>query len=424
MIKRSFILFTLIVFITIGSIQPFNYVQAESTVKVEVEVLNIREGPGLSYPIIHKGKIGETYGLLQEKQDWYEIQLENGQKGWVADYFVSVDEQQKHLESNGIVTVDGLNIRSTPNLSGNIIGKLNAGEAIQILNESKDWIQISIGNRGQKGWVSRQYIMFDTKNEMNTPQQLNVTIIHNGTNLRSQPSTSSPIVGKGSSGDSYTVVETKNNWYKIQLSNGNFAYVASWVVLTTMETIQDNDKKKEKGLKGKIIVIDPGHGGRDSGTIGFSGTFEKDITLQTAEMLKNKLKEDGAIVYLTREKDAFVPLPARVNLSTIHRADAFISLHYDSIDDQSVVGHTSYYYHSYQKILAENINNGISNILEINNRGVRFGDFHVIRENTQPAVLLELGYLSNPVQEASINSKKYQELMTDGIYNGLVNYFN
>jgi N-acetylmuramoyl-L-alanine amidase len=60
----------------------------------------------------------------------------------------------------------------------------------------------------------------------------------------------------------------------------------------------------------------------------------------------------------------------------------------------------------------------------MNNRGVRFGDFHVIRENTQPAVLLELGYLSNPVQEASINSKKYQELMTDGIYNGLVNYFN
>ena len=139
-------------------------------------------------------------------------------------------------------------------------------------------------------------------------------------------------------------------------------------------------KKKEKGLKGKIIVIDPGHGGRDSGTIGFSGTFEKDITLQTAEILKNKLKEDGAIVYLTREKDAFVPLPARVNLSSIHRADAFISLHYDSIDDQSVVGHTSYYYHSYQKILAENINNGISNILEMNNRGVRFGDFHVIRE--------------------------------------------
>ncbi|MCI4059989.1 N-acetylmuramoyl-L-alanine amidase, partial [Bacillus cereus] len=89
---------------------------------------------------------------------------------------------------------------------------------------------------------------------------------------------------------------------------------------------------------------DPGHGGKDSGTIGYSGKFEKNLTIKTAKLLASKLRSAGADVYVTRQDDTFVSLQSRVSTSHYRNADAFISIHYDSYADTSTRGSTAYYY--------------------------------------------------------------------------------
>jgi N-acetylmuramoyl-L-alanine amidase len=147
------------------------------------------------------------------------------------------------------------------------------------------------------------------------------------------------------------------------------------------------------------------------------------MTLKTAELLSSKLENEGANVILTRNSDEYVSLGARVAISVLNHADAFIAIHFDSDSDSSVSGHTTYYYHRNQKKLAEAIDQGISANVLIPDRGVRFGDFHVIRENPQPAILLELGYLSNPGDEKTVNTVQYQESVTNGILDGVTQYF-
>lgn len=418
-LKKCFFVF--IIFLLVGTVitsKPKVYADSQK-VTVNANILNIRSGPGLSYPIIQKGKAGDRFTLLQTKDDWYEVQLSNEKKGWVASWLVTVNSQSK--ATSGIVTVNDLNLRTSPELSSSIIQKLQTGQRVQILETNNEWFKITV--EGSTGWVSSNYIRLTSKSSVTSNGEM-VTILNNGTNLRSEPSIQSSIVEIGNSGETFSVIEKDNDWYKIKLNGGKTAYVASWVVSSTVKMNRTKSNKvNTKGLKGKTIVIDPGHGGRDSGTIGITNTLEKNVTLKTAELLANKLRNAGANVFLTREDDRYVSLPSRVSVSKINHADAFISLHYDSINDQSITGHTSYYYHSMQKILAQNINRGISNETVLKDRGVKFGNFHVIRENTQPAVLLELGYLSNPLQEIAINSQDYQESITKGIYNGLVDYF-
>ncbi|MBR8645773.1 N-acetylmuramoyl-L-alanine amidase [[Brevibacterium] frigoritolerans] len=86
----------------------------------------------------------------------------------------------------------------------------------------------------------------------------------------------------------------KGDWYSIKLKGGKTAYVAGWIVTIEGVPSKSNDLALRKYLKDKTIVIDPGHGGRDSGTIGVGGTLEKNLTIRTAELLRDKLQAAGA----------------------------------------------------------------------------------------------------------------------------------
>src|SRR5690606_9332502 len=93
-------------------------------------------------------------------------------------------------------------------------------------------------------------------------------------------------------------------------------------------------------------------------------------------------------------------------------------------DDNSVSGFTSYYMLDYQQALAESINDGLSGKIDLRNRGARHGNYLVLRENKQAAVLVELGYLSNYNDERIVTSSKFQEQAALVLYDGLVNYFD
>lgn len=176
--------------------------------------------------------------------------------------------------------------------------------------------------------------------------------------------------------------------------------------------------------KGVTVVIDPGHGGDDEGAIGENGTMEKDAALETALRIQQKLlTRTKATVILTRHQDVDVSLDDRVKIACETSADAFISIHYDSFTDPDIRGMTIYFYDDEDVSLAEVIHGRLlDSDLNTEDRGIEFEDYHVLRENPSPAVLLELGYVSNADDEARISSQDYQEKVAAAIADGIIAY--
>ena len=141
-------------------------------------------------------------------------------------------------------------------------------------------------------------------------------------------------------------------------------------------------------------------------------------------MLASKLRSAGANVILTRNMDTFISLKKRVSISHQYDADAFISVHYDASIDSSISGFTTYYTHAYQRELAVAVNNGLDSTISLRNRGAQPGNYLVLRENRQNAILLELGFLSNATEESNVNSDSFRERATQGIYQGLLTFFD
>lgn len=411
----------------------------------QVDRLNVRSEPSLSSTVLTQLFTGQEATYIQQQKDWIQIQFGNV-TGWVSEAYVTVNKRSTSSTkteqvakgtdtSTFTITVDAVNVRKKPDLTAKKIGVTYRGNQYKVLARENNWVQIEYKNN-EKGWIYSFYGSFtgeepvSNKEKANNNNNINekVTIIYNGTNLREQASTSSDVVQRANAGETFQILATEDDWYKIAVGKTKVAYVANWVVTKNGQSSSTNEKQSEprkKGtLRGTTIVIDPGHGGNDHGTTGKRGTEEKDITLQTAELLKSKLRAAGANVILTRESDIYVDLRKRVAVGHQYNADAFISIHYDATIDSSVSGVTTYYMNSYQKKLAEYVHAGITKKVSLRDRGVQQGNYLVLRENRQNAILLELGYLSNPNEERTIVSDYYREQATLGIYEGLLKYFD
>ncbi|MDQ0214595.1 N-acetylmuramoyl-L-alanine amidase [Oikeobacillus pervagus] len=454
---------------------------------------NVREGPGLSFPIIGKVQKGELFSSTQMENKWYQIEHPSGKKGWIAGWLV---EERNPNEKKGRITVDGLrlrngpsetdgvletlpkgievnilgqkrewlkvetpygsgwihqdyvniekksspkeiklqkppskigviigdqlNVREEPSLSSNIKNQLKIGDEVQILGLYNEWVRIK--TEQESGWIHQSFVKFENNRKDSSTPQEEVVILYNGTKIREKATTKSSILAFVQQGDRYTVLSKEGDWFKISLPYQQEGYIASWVV--SYKTVQKKKQARKGGLKGKTIILDPGHGGEDRGTTGVKGTFEKFLTLRTAEQLYQKLQKAGANVILTRDHDSNVSLPLRVAIAKIYDADAFISIHYDSIKDPTINGFTTYYYHNDDRELAKQIHKGLKQSISLSDRGVHFGNYHVLRQNPQPSILLELGFLSNKKEEQKIITNPYQEVTTNGIYNGLRSYFS
>jgi N-acetylmuramoyl-L-alanine amidase len=221
-------------------------------------------------------------------------------------------------------------------------------------------------------------------------------------------------------------------WYAISTLSGQSGYIRS-------------DLAKAYSLAGKVIVIDPGHGCLktdsateiDDGNVGPTGLLEKDVNLITAKYLKAYLEASGATVIMTRMKDVGVmTLTSRVEVANNADADIFISVHCNaSISDSARNGVITYYFNgsttvpvsstllAKRKALSTSINNAL--VLESGsaNLGTDSESFTVLVKSTMPSVLVEIGYITNPAEEALMATVEYNDLCGKGIYKGILNYF-
>ncbi|GIN95435.1 N-acetylmuramoyl-L-alanine amidase [Siminovitchia terrae] len=427
MIKRSIICLASVLLIFLHTNIT---AKAASTIHIAVNKANIRSEPSNTANIVAKASRNEQFQVLQEKFGWYKVQLPSGGTGWIAGYIVDNGGQSIGMTKKGKITTDNVHVRSNPSLSSNIIGKLHKGDPVTVTGENNGWANVTYSN--QSAWISKQFIQFGGAAQANKNEPSGTGgfayISNDQTNLRAGADTSAPVITKGSAGERYPIVGQEGDWYKITTASGREAYVASWLVSSNKNTSSTGEPAAQStnqtsGLSGKTIVLDAGHGGNDPGSTNQIGVSEKQLTMQTAKRLQQKLSAAGANVILTRSDDQYVNLDSRASAANNNNADAFISIHYDSAANPEANGVTAYYHHGYQYDLASSVNEVLNSSLSLNNKGTRFGNYHVIRDNSRPATLLELGYLSNPHEGQYIVTDSYQELVSNSIYNGLQSYF-
>ena len=202
-----------------------------------------------------------------------------------------------------------------------------------------------------------------------------------------------------------------------------------------IELFSDGGNVFGRAVQGHTVVIDPGHGGSDSGAIGFSGVREKDVTLAVALRTEALLRAAGAEVVMTRTHDTDVAhagssasgeLQARVDVSRAHpEAELFLSIHCNAFSNPEANGMETYYYPKTDadERFAALLNQELAEAGGLYNRGVKYAKFYVMRHSEIPASLVELGFLSNPREEALLASAEYQEKMAEAIFRAIVHYF-
>ncbi|REB07206.1 N-acetylmuramoyl-L-alanine amidase [Sporosarcina sp. BI001-red] len=411
------------------------------TIVSRVDSLNIRSSPSVNSAAIGKLRSGDLAKLVEYQGEWASI-IVDGMEGWVhTTYITEVDADQKQTVSESekpqvmdantfTVIVNKLNVRKKPDQTSKRIGTVSKNDTYPIQKIDGNWVKISLSGK-KSGWVYSFHGELSSKTSKTSSNSAKtVSIVTNGTNIRVEPTTSSDVALRADAGDVFQVVKKDEEWYEIKLPSGGTAYVAEWVVnsseASTPSTNQFPKKtKRVRGtLKGITIALDPGHGGNDRGTTGTRGTDEKNLTLQTAELLAGKLKDAGATVVMTRNSDTYVSLRKRPSIAHQEGADAFVSLHYDANPDRSITGFTTYYTQSTQQPFAQAVNEGLSSSIDLPNRGTQHANYLVLRENGLPAVLIELGFLSNSSEERILTSAYFREQASQGIYKGLLHYFD
>ena len=171
------------------------------------------------------------------------------------------------------------------------------------------------------------------------------------------------------------------------------------------------------------VVIDPGHGGYDSGALGIGGLREKDVILPISLDVAEILGKQGIDVIMTRDNDNFISLEGRTDLANDLDADLFVSIHANSINlsRPDVNGLETYYYQSGRR-LAELIHYSILNGVNIDDRGIRRARFYVLRHSIAPAVLVEVGFVTGADDASHLKDSNHRRQMAEAIARGIIEY--
>ena len=172
-----------------------------------------------------------------------------------------------------------------------------------------------------------------------------------------------------------------------------------------------------------LVVIDPGHGGKDSGAPGLGGLLEKDVVLPISKRVAAILEQNGVQTILTRDSDFFVELQGRVNIAERANASLFVSIHGNAVGNRPDVNGLEVYYYDSGYNLAEVVRRSIlQNISTIKDRGTRKARFYVLRKSSMPSILVEVGYMTGREDNPRLGSPEYQNRMAEAIARGVLRY--
>lgn len=197
----------------------------------------------------------------------------------------------------------------------------------------------------------------------------------------------------------------------------------------------------------RIVVLDPGHGGKDQGTMGRRGTLEKKVVLDVAKRVAKKLQDSQVVVRMTRSTDEYLSLDERCRKASQWEGNVFVSIHANSASDASVSGLESFViaspgcagtntrrvdtrsyagnkHDAANMLLAYYVQKGLLSCTSGEDRGVKRSRFEVLRDTDCAAVLVECGFLSNVREESKLNDPRYRDAAANGIARGILTYLS
>lgn len=412
---------------------------------VERDNVILRSEPATNAKALTQVEPDSEAFILQEQNGWYKLRVAGTNEGWVPEwYLTNLDlPSDQNLAAHILVNTP---IYTSTDEASEIITTVSSGTYLFVHYEANGWLQVTF--EGQYGFIPTRLVSLVAANTVLDMQDEEAEIVYDRAALEEQRAQADPVavvrtdempllnaadlnsdvIYYANAQDSYQLLETVedaegNEFYFVEDAEGMRGYLDASSVGLEAYSVGHVEGPTANSLEEAVIMIDPGHGGEDPGAISQDQlTLEKNATLSTALILQEKLEAQGATVLLTRSDDQFIELDERSELSNMEGVDIFLSLHYDGFYDLTWSGTSSYFYHESDRELGQAINEQIG-ALDLDNFGLIFGDFHVLRENTRPSILLELGYMSNTNDIEYIRSTTYHEQVADAITLGLQNYF-
>ncbi len=169
-----------------------------------------------------------------------------------------------------------------------------------------------------------------------------------------------------------------------------------------------------------LVIVDAGHGGFDRGGIPGQRVAEKSMALDVSQRLRDLLRRAGYRVVMTRDSDVFVPLPRRVAIANSYRNAIFVCVHFNSSTRAGANGIETYYYRRDSTRLAANIHKNVLAGAPSENRGIRRRGYYVLRRTSIPSVLVECGFLTNPMEARLALKASYRQTLAENIARGIM----
>ena len=383
------------------------------SVKTTKDALNIRVKADTTSDIL---TVIETTGTalypVSETGNWYRIRFANNLYGYVfKDYVVTGDACPTTIS-----LFPGAALRTAASAGAQIQTICSTNTKVSVSSQDDTWYYVTAFN-GEQGYILKTSVAEPAPaypvikgREVEVTLDTLVQVTSSTANIRSGPSTSYGKVATVSAGTILTVVSQTNGsdgyvWYKITTSGGTEGYIRSDLVKSYDST---------SALKGKVIVLDAGHGSyksetsteTDDGNVGPTGLLEKDVNLEVALYLEAYLKASGATVIMTRSTDVGVLLlTTRAQVANDHNADAFLSIHCNaSTTDTGKKGAITYYFSgstgnpvsaslvTQRKALAADVNNALVAETGADNLGTDNMNFTILVASNMPSAFVEVGF--------------------------------
>lgn len=407
--------------------------QVIGLISVTTDDLNIRSSANSTSTVLGKVNTGGKLSVYAVEGSWLKISYQ-GQYGYVSKAYTKYLEQNGNAIGGEIkkVTADELlNLYYKPASTAKKIGQVKSGATVSVYKESDGYYLTMVD--GLPGYIvksSTTNVSTPVVEKPSVPQPVpNENTATTGTvgtvtvaslNMRTGANNTSTVVKKLVKGNTVTVQSISGFWAKVT-SGGVTGYVhKSYLKLTN---------QSGSAVKNRIIILDPGHGGKDPGAVKESYT-EKAIVLKVSNLVRQKLVAAGATVKMTRTGDTYPSLEDRVAYTKNNFGEIYVSVHVNSATSSSAKGTETFYnistgdQYAEDQLLAKYINNEIVSKANMTNRGVKEGPFYVIRNMIIPSVLVELGFISNTEDRNKLINDKYVEIFAQAIYTGIVDYYS
>ncbi|WP_172371513.1 N-acetylmuramoyl-L-alanine amidase family protein [Sporosarcina jiandibaonis] len=311
----------------------------------------------------------------------------------------------------GVAVSKLVSVYSTTSTNSAKLKSYSQGRVLLYRPFNSAWYEatVYVNGKARTGYINRN----DVENVVTNSKSVRGIAVNSPTRVYSKASTLSKSLKSYSFGKGLIYRTFTDSWYE------------ATVYVNGKPTTGYIHKSHVVNVTGKKIVLDPGHGGSDSGAKAL-GIIEKELNLDIALRTKKLLENAGFSVFMTRTTDTYVSLAGRAAIANNLKADIFVSIHGNAFNS-SARGVETFWYGKFEKAnsnrLANLLQYNVVSKTNISHRRVAEGNFHVIRETAIPSALLEVGFIDNPSDAAKLKQSKYRQLAAEGIMLGVLDYF-